>query len=232
MEPGHVSRLPSRNDERAREAWVDELEERFTPLGSALGVVFILVVIGEALAAPASRLRDVFFATGWAIWVVFAIEFALRAIVVPRTGQFLRRNWWQVIFLVLPFLRFLAILRLGRVARAGRIVGSALRGTRSAGQLLRSRIVWLVTIHTIVVLSASQLLFEFSSAGGTYGEVLHATALASVAGEPLGIQSGFGQVMDVVLATYAVVVFGSVAGALGAYFLERRTERPDPTEGP
>lgn len=232
MEPAHLTRFPPRNDERAREAWVDELEERFTAFASALGVVFVLVVIGEALAAPASTLRGVFFAAGWAIWFVFAFEFALRAIIAPRTGEFLKRNWWQLIFLVLPFLRFLAILRLGRVARAGRIVGSALRGTRSAGQLLRSRIMWLVTIHAIVVLSASQLLFEFGNATGNYGEVLHAAAVASVAGEPLGIESALGQVMDIVLATYAVVVFGSVAGALGAYFLERRVERLDPSDGP
>lgn len=228
MEVARVTRIPPAEDERAREARVQELEERFSPIASTLGVVFVLVVIGEALATPASTLRDALLIAGWAIWAVFALEFALRGVVAPRTAEYLKRNWWQLIFLVLPFLRFLAVLRLTRVARAGRIVGSAVRGTRSAGQLLRSRIMWLATIHTIVVLSASQLVFEFGNAGDTFGAVLHAVAVASVAGEPLAIQSGLGEVMDVVLATYAVVVFGSVAGALGAYLLERRGERPIP----
>ena len=240
MDFSRVSRIPPAQDERAREAWVQHIEQRFSPIASALGVVFVLVVIGEALATPGSTLRDAFLIAGWAIWAVFALEFALRAVVAPKTGEFLKHNWWQLIFLILPFLRFLAILRLTRVARAGRIVGSAVRGTRSAGQLLQSRIIWLATIHTIVVLSASQLLFEFGRAGDTYGTVLHAVAVASVSGEPLVIQSGLGKVMDVVLATYAVVVFGSVAGALGAYFLERRVERisprgaayPHPTDEP
>ncbi|MGH2952298.1 MAG: hypothetical protein ACRDKX_09660 [Solirubrobacterales bacterium] len=227
MDVVRAAGIPPREDAQAREAWVDDLEDRFAPIASALGLVFLLVVIGEALAAPGSMLRDAFLAVGWLIWAVFVLEFALRAIVAPPKRDFLRRNWWQVLFLVLPFLRFLAVLRIGRVARAGRIVGSALRGTRSAGQVLRSRIMWLATIHVIVVLSGSQLLFEFGRGGGTYGTVLHAVALASVSGEPLGLGTGLSQVLDVVLATYAVVVFGSVAGALGAYFLERRREGVD-----
>lgn len=223
-----VSMIPPREESGARQAWVDDLEERFAPIASALGLLFVLVVIGEALAASGSTLRSAFLVTGWVIWALFVLEFVLRAIVAPRTAEFLARNWWQIIFLVLPFLRFLAVLRMTRVARAGRIVGSALRGTRSAAQVLRGRIVWLATIHAIVVLSASQLLFEFGSPEGSYGDVLHAVALASVAGEPLGFGAGLGAVMEILLATYGVVVFGSVAGALGAYFLERRGERVDP----
>ena len=75
-------------------------------------------------------------------------------------------------------------------------------------------------VHAIVVLAASQLLFEFGDAGTTYGQVLHAVALASVSGEPLGLQSGLAQVLEVVLALYAVVVFAASAGILGAYFVE------------
>lgn len=201
---------------------MDELEARFTPIASALGVLFVLVVIGENLADDPA-LRTALLAAGWMIWGVFVVEFAVRAIVAPSTARFFRRNWWQIIFLVLPFLRFVAALRLARMARAGRIVGSALRGTRSAGQVLRSRIIWLGTIHAIVVLTASQLLFEFGAGGAPYGRVLHGVAIASVAGEPLALGTGLSEVMDVVLATYSVAVFASAAGTLGAYFVERRT---------
>ena len=216
-----VRLLPLRKQPAEREAWAAQLQDRFAPIASALGLLFVLVVIGENLAGDGSSLRGVFLVAGWAIWGVFVAEFILRAVVAPSTGGFLRKNWWQLIFLLLPFLRFLAALRFARVARAGRIVGSAVRGTRSAGQVLRDRITWIAMVHAIVVLAASQLLFEFGDAGTTYGQVLHAVALASVSGEPLGLQSSLAQVLEVVLALYAVVVFAASAGILGAYFLER-----------
>ncbi|HEX6330810.1 MAG TPA: hypothetical protein VF129_05915 [Actinomycetota bacterium] len=206
-----------------REAWVEQIEARFGPIASALGFLFVLVVIGENLATPGSSLATVFLVIGWAIWAIFVVEFLARLVIAPSTAAFLKRNWWQIIFLVLPFLRFIAALRVARLARAGRIVGSAVRGTRSAGQVLRSRIVWLGVIHSIVVLSTSQLLFEFAADGRSYGDVLHRVALAAVSGEPLGLDSGVADVIEVALALYAVVVFATAAGALGAYFLERRT---------
>jgi len=222
-----IARVPPRQDEEARLAWVETVEARFSPVASALGILFVLVVIGENLAEPDSRLRSVFLITGWVIWVVFVVEFSLRAILAPSTAAFLRRNWWQIIFLFLPFLRFIAALRLARVARAGRILSSAVRGTRSAGRVLRDRIVWLAMVHTIVVLAVSQLLFEFGDPSETYGATLHAVALASVSGEPLGFDTGLAQVVEVALAIYAVVVFATAAATVGAYLLERRGEEMD-----
>jgi voltage-gated potassium channel len=220
-----IANVPPRDDQGARLAWIDALEARFSPVASALGILFVLVVVGENLAEPDSDLRNVFLIAGWAIWGVFVVEFALRAVLAPSTASFLRRNWWQVVFLVLPFLRFIAALRLARVARAGRIVSSAVRGTRSAGRVLRDRIVWIAMVHTIVVLAVSQLLYEFGDTSATYGATLHAVALASVSGEPLGFDGGLAQVLEVVLAIYAVVVFATAAATVGAYLLERRGEQ-------
>ena len=229
---------PPKHDAVARAAWVEALELRFAPIASALGVVFVLIVIGENLADGGTPLRAALLVAGWALWGVFAAEFVLRGVLSPSIGGFLRRNWWQVIFLALPFLRFIAAIRLARVARAGRIVGSAVRGTRSAGRVLRDRIAWLAIVHTIVVLSASQLLFEFGDGERSYGDTLHGVALASVAGEPLGLESGLARLLDVILATYAVVVFATAAATVGAYLLERRGDevstsgvdaRPEPT---
>lgn len=217
-------KLPPRQDAEGRLAWVEEFDARFSPIATALGIIFVLVVIGENLAERASILRGVFLVVGWLIWVVFALEFAARAVIAPSTAAFFRRNWWQLVFLVLPFLRFIAALRLARVARAGRIVSSAVRGTRSSRRVLRDRLVWLVMVHTIVVLSASQLLYEFGAPAASYGRTLHAVALASVSGEPMGFETALAKVLEVVLALYAVVVFATTAATLGAYLVERRGE--------
>jgi voltage-gated potassium channel len=51
---------------------------------------------------------------------------------------------------------------------------------------------------------------------------LHATALGAITGEPLGRSDAFAQITEVLLAIFSVVVFGTLAGTLGAFFLQTR----------
>jgi voltage-gated potassium channel len=96
-----------------------------------------------------------------------------------------------------------------------------------AGRLqLSGRIGWLGVVTGVVVLASSQLLYVLE-AYSSYGEALHAAALATVTGEPLTAAGGVARLVEVVLAVYSVVVFATLAGALGAFFLERRNEREE-----
>lgn len=221
-----------RESASTRELWAERLLDRLTPVMSALGILFLLVVLAEQLAVQGSGLARALTVVGWVLWGVFAAEFLARLVVAPDTGRFLRRNWWQLLFLLLPFLRFLRLLRAARLLRTGRVLSSAVRSTRSTQQVLRSRVGWLAAVTAIVVLSASQLLYAFSGYA-TYGEALHATALAAVTGEPLGHQDLFARLLEILLAIFSVVVFATLAGTLGAYFLESRAQAaPVPAEQP
>jgi voltage-gated potassium channel len=60
------------------------------PMG-ALGLVFLLVVLGQSLARDAT-LVAVLSAAGWALWSVFVAEFALRAWVARDQRRFWARN--------------------------------------------------------------------------------------------------------------------------------------------
>lgn len=201
-----------------RESWADELLDHLTPAMSALGVIFALVVFGEQLTRPASSLGLALTTLGWLLWGVFVVEFVARMVVAPDTGRFLRRNWWQVIFLVLPTLRVLRLIRTVRLLRTGRVLSSAVRSSRSARGLLGSRLGWLGAVTVIVVLSASQLLHAFAGYD-RYADALHEAALGTITGEPLSVDGDFGAITEVVLAAYSVVVFATLAGSLGAYFL-------------
>lgn len=215
-----------RETESRREEWADGLLDRLTPFMSALSVLFLLVVLGEQFARPGSAASHGLTALGWLLWAAFVGEFLARLTVAPDTRAFWRRNWWQVVFLALPFLRLLRLVRAIRVLRTGRVLSSAVRSTRTARSLLGGRVAWLAVTSAIVVLASSQLLYAFSGYD-TYGTALHAAALATIAGEPFGLDEPFAQVLELVLATYSVVVFAALAGALGAYFLETRTGRQD-----
>lgn len=205
-----------------RERVAIELSERMDGPVTALGVIFLLIVLVDTVIRPEDVLAVVFDVAGWLLWAVFVLEFVLRAVVAPSTWAFLRRNWWQVVFLAVPFLRFVRIL--ARVARLGRVVSSAVRTTRSATATLSSRLGWLSAATAIVVLAASQILYEFASYE-RYADALHDATLATITGEPTGLDSAAARVLEVLLALYSVVVFATLAGVLGAYFLRAGQDR-------
>jgi voltage-gated potassium channel len=197
------------------------------PMG-VLGLLFLLVVLGQLLATDPALVSALTVA-GWLLWAVFVAEFVLRAVIARDQGRFWRRNGWQVLFLVLPFLRFARVLALVRTARVGGVLSAALRGSRSAGRLLSGRVAWLAAVTAVLVLSASQLLFVLGLYD-SYGDALHEAALATVTGEPLSAPGLVARVAEVVLAVYSVAVFATLAGALGAYFVDGRRGGPDDTE--
>jgi voltage-gated potassium channel len=211
-----------------REIWADELLDRLTPMMSALSVVFVLVVIGESLATSGTALALGLTVTGWLIWLLFVAEFVARLVVAPKTAEFLKRNWWQIVFLVLPFLRILRLIRTIRILRTGRVLSSAVRSSRSARRVLGSRVGWLAVVSAITALGSSQLLYEFE-VFDRYGDALHAASLATITGEPIAQPDGFAKVLDVALAGYSVVVFAALAATLGAYSSAQRSTSPDPT---
>ena len=203
-----------------RHQWAEELLDRLDAPMGALGVLFALLVLVETISHPTGPAATAVTAASWVLWSVFAAEFVARAVVAPSTGAFLRKNWWQIAFLVLPFLRFFRFLRaVRRTSRLGRVVSSVIRSGRSAGRRLSSRIGWLAIGTASVIVGGSQVVFELEGAP-TYGEALYLVALAAVAGEPMG-QPGIMKFLDVVFAVFSVVVFATLAGSIGTFLLER-----------
>ena len=195
------------------------------PMGG-LGVLFLFVVLGQTVARDDDILGALTL-VGWVLWSVFVAEFALRAYIARDQRRFWKRNWWQVLFLALPFLRFLRALTLLRAARVGGVLSAAVRGSRSAGRLLSGRVAWLAVVTGVVVLASSQLLIVVGSYT-SYADALHDAALSTVTGQPLASQDPFSRVLEVVLAVYSVVVFATLAAALGAYFIHPQEQTAGP----
>jgi voltage-gated potassium channel len=188
-----------------------------------LAAVFVLVLVGDTIVAGESPFATLFTVAGWVIWAIFVLDFVVRMLVAPSTTRFFKRNWWQVLFLVLPFLALFRFLMALRIARAGRLLSAAVRGTRSAATSLRSRLMTVGAVTVMVVLLAANVLFEFAGVE-PYSTALHAAALATITGEPVPSDTGVAHILGVVLALYSVIVFAAIAGSLGAFFLEKRSE--------
>lgn len=204
-----------------REQWAAEVLDRLSPAMSALGIIFVLVVLGQQLAHAGTAAATTFAVLGWVLWAVFAVEFVARMVAAPDTGRFLRHNWWQLIFLVLPFLRILRVVRAARLLRGGSVLSSSLRGTRSAQSVLRGRLGWLGSVVVITILGVSQLLYAFAGYD-SYADALHDAALGAFIGQTLTAHGAFARVVEVVLAAFSVVVFGSFAAILGSFLTEAR----------
>ena len=203
-----------------RERLADAVGDRLDVPMTGAGVIFLLLVIAETVSSPTGAVGTAFSLASWVLWAAFVAEFVLRLAIAPSWTGYLRRNWWQIVFLAVPFLRFLRAVRAVRMARVGRVVGSAVRSGRTAGRRLSSRLSIVAVVTLIVVLAASQLLFE-SGDYDTYAAALHAAALATMAGEPTGSDNGFNRFLEVILIGYSVVVFAALAGSFGAFLVER-----------
>ncbi|MCY7411674.1 MAG: ion transporter [Salinibacterium sp.] len=201
------------------------------PMG-ILGLLFLFVVLGQ-LVATQEALVTALTILGWVFWLVFVGDFLLRAYVARFQLKFWKRNWWQVIFLLVPFLRFfrslqaLRLFRLSRVGRLGATVSASVRGTRSAGRLMTSRIAWLVAITAVVALGSSQLLYA-TGAYDSYSDALFEAALTTVTGSGITSTEGFPRVLHITLASYSVAVFATLAGTLGAFFLRGTDSESEP----
>lgn len=213
-------------DQAIQEQREDALLRRLDiPMG-VLGVIFLLVVLGQSLAEQ-PQVQTALAVASWLLWAGFVAEFLLRWWVADSRRGFLRRNWWQIPLLVLPFLRFVRLLWAVRMLRVGRVATSALRGSRSAARLLSSRLGWLAALTGVVILAGSQLLYVVG-VYDSYGRALHAVALSVISAEPLGHDHAVARVAEVGFALYAAIVFAALAGSFGAFFLRGGGREPDP----
>lgn len=214
-----------------RERLAELLYERLHPAMAALGLLFTVVVLAQSAAREGTTLHTSLLVATWLLWAVFAGEYVLRMVIAPSTTAFLRRTWWQLVFLAVPFLTMIRALLVLRLARPARVASAAFRGSRSAKASLTGRTGWIAVVTAIVVFAAADVIHQ-SGAVTPYGAALHAAALAAITGEPIPSDRGVAQVLDVVLAVYAVVFFAALAGALGSYFTERRGELRRTAEAP
>ncbi|HYI33287.1 MAG TPA: hypothetical protein VEX88_07495 [Glaciibacter sp.] len=122
------------------------------PMG-ILGVLFLFLVLAQVLVTDEDTSR-VLTVAGWGFWAIFVVEFFLRACIARFRPAFWKRNWWQVVFLLVPFLRFFRALGALRwidfagLGRAGSLTSAGVRATRSTGRLLATRAaIVLAAIH-------------------------------------------------------------------------------------
>ena len=179
------------------------------------------------LIAPASQ-RPVLSLVSDVVWGIFLLEFVAKLVVSGHPLRFLRRRWPSVFFLAVPLLRTARIipaLRTLRILPSVRVLGSSYRAIGTARGLLGGRLSFLAVTTVSVIVAGAQLLYLLDGSGESFGETLWWSVNLAISGtymfEPSTIPS---RIVSLLLSIYAVVVFASMAAALGAFFVDQRAE--------
>ncbi len=221
-------------DDPEFEDWLAAALERADPFMAWLGVLFALLVGYELAAEVGPAASEALAIAGVVIWVVFVLEFAAHLYVAPARWRYVRTHWFQALALLVPtlrFLRFLRLLRVGRALPAARVVTSSYRAAGTARKLLGSRLGYLGGVSVVVVVALAELAFLFERDAGastfaSFGDaVLWAGGVVlAQQGDPVP-ESAAAHVAMLVGFAWGVVVIATLAGSLGAFFLDDRAER-------
>jgi voltage-gated potassium channel len=231
-------RTPARlREERERWCLLLRLQRWLEIPMMCLGVAWLALVVVELTRGLSPFLERV----GTAVWLVFVADFALRLVLAPRRGRYLRRHWLTAVSLVVPALRvfrvwtLVRVLRVARTARGLRlvkVVSSLNRGMRGLDRALRRRGFGYVVAFTALVApvgAAGMYAFEQNPGGpglNSYSESLWWTAmLLTTVGSEYWPRTPEGRLLTLFLAIYALSIFGYLAATLASLFVGREAER-------
>ena len=80
------------------------------------------LLLAPLLLDLSGQAEDAFLVADWTIWAIFALELGVKTYRAPARAAYLRRHWFDVLIVVLPFLRPLRIVRSARAVRGLRAV--------------------------------------------------------------------------------------------------------------
>jgi voltage-gated potassium channel len=197
-----------------------------------LAIAFIPLLLIPFFVELSPAWERTFLALDWFIWGAFAIEYVIRLYLAPRKLQFVRRNVVDLIVVVIPFLRPLRFLRIGRAAtsmRAVRLAVMLARSERAAKIVLtRHKLHYLILVAMVVVVGAAALVAELERGApdGNIESFPEALWWALTTVTTVGYGDTFpvtaaGRGTAVVLMLLGIGIFGVLAASLASYFVEQ-----------
>jgi voltage-gated potassium channel len=211
---------------------------------TALAFVWLLLLIIDFTRGLSPLLQTL----SYVIWGLFIVDFAIEWLIAPSKRTYLRRNWLTALSLVLPAARVLRVFRSLRVLRAVRtirtvgllrVITSLNRSMRAAAAFLGQRGLGYMVAITVIVLfggAAGMLVLESPASLGpdagaaaevetslqSYGEAVWWTAtVMTTLGPEYWPRSAEGRILGLLLAVYALAVFGYITANIATYFLGR-----------
>ncbi len=182
-----------------------------------LALAFLVAYAWPVLDPRLDRdLQTSLVAASWAIWAVFAIEFAFRVWLANERMSYVRRHWYDVAIIALPVLRPLRLLRLLAFMRIF---------NRAATRSLSGRVVvytvsiaaMSIGLGALAVLDAEQEIGNIQS----FDDALWwaCTTVTTVGYGDFYPVTGQGRLVAVMLMLTGLAVLGSITATIAAWLV-------------
>jgi voltage-gated potassium channel len=222
--------MPGISLERRQQTF--DLVERITELPMVLlSLAMVPLILAPELLSLSAAAEDVLFTVEMAIWAVFALELGVKLYLAPARGLYLRRHWFDVLIVAVPFLRPLRVLRSTRALRALRLLSFGARFSHSARAVLANHGLQYVLVVALVTVFASAALvsvFESEADGniGSFGEALWwaITTITTVGYGDRFPVTPEGRGIAVFLMLVGISVFSFLTANIAAYLVAPKDE--------
>lgn len=165
----------------------------------------------------------------WLIWGVFAAVFAAKLAVAPHTLVYLRRNWFEVLIVLLPMLRPLRLLRVLRVLRVLSLLGFNATVLQRVTASKGARSIVSIVLVIMVVGATLTLLAERSEPGANirdFGDALWwaAVTMATVGYGDHYPVSAAGRGVAVALMLLGIAALSALTAVIAAFLVREPQE--------
>jgi voltage-gated potassium channel len=187
-----------------------------------------------------STMEEGLLAGEWFIWSAFALELGVKTYLSPSRKKYLFDHWYDVVIVVVPFLRPLRIVRSLRVLRASRALRLLSYGVRLLNAA-RSMVVTrglhyaaIVGAGLFLALAGLALLFEHDAQGGnikTYGDAVWwgFTTITTVGYGDLYPVTMEGRTIAVFIMIVGISLFSLITASVAATFLKPGIDKEEAT---
>lgn len=212
-----------------------ETYERYTELPLLVLALAVLPLVLIPLTVDVSDdVGDAFFALDWIIWALFAVDLAIRTFIVENRKSYLISHWYDVVIVVVPFLRPLRIFqsaRALRLLRLSRLSAFSIRVFNEGRELAQKRgAAYVLLLAGMIVFAASGavLAFERNSDGSIddFGTALWwgITTITTVGyGDAVPVTPE-GRAVAVLLMIVGISLFGFLTATIAAFMVEHDSQ--------
>ena len=199
-----------------------------------LAVAMVPLLLVPWLFDLSADVERTILAIDWFIWAAFVFELATKTYLAPARGRFLAHHWYDVLLVVLPFLRPLRVARSARAMRLLRITRLLTFATRLGKTarvvLTRHRLDYALATAMIAVLAAATAVYyserEVDGSINDFGTALWwaIVTVTTVGYGDYSPSSPIGRGVAVALMLLGIGLFGIISANIAAFFITNEDE--------